>query len=51
MSLGFDSPLLKGFNSFLLVLELLLLLIQVELEFGDLSVEFTDFSGLCLSTP
>ena len=27
------------------------MLIQVELEFGDLSVEFTDFSGLCLSTP
>jgi hypothetical protein len=51
LSLGFDSPLLEGFNSLLLVLELLLLLIQLGPEFGDLSVEFTDSSGLCLSTP
>ena len=51
LSLGFDSPLLEGFNSFLLVMELRLLLIQLRLEFGDLSVEFTDSSGLCLSTP
>lgn len=51
LPLGFDSPLLEAGNSFLLVLELLLLLIQLGLEFGDLSVEITDSSGLRLSTP
>ncbi len=51
LSLGFDNPLLEGFHSFLLVFELLLLLIRLGLEFGDPSVEFTNSSGLRLSTP
>ncbi len=51
LAFGFDKPLLEGFHSFLLVFELLLLLIQLGLEFGDLSFEFADSSGLRLSTP
>ncbi len=51
LSLGFDNPLLEGFDSFLLLFDSLLLLIRLGLEFGDPSVEFTDSSGLRLSTP
>lgn len=35
LSLGFDNPLLKGFNFLLLLLEMLLLLIQYGLELGQ----------------
>lgn len=35
----------------LLLLEMLLLLIQLGLEFGQPLAEFADFSGLRLSTP
>ena len=51
LSLCFDSPLLEGFNFLLFLLELLLLLIQLGLKFGDPLAQFTDFSGLRLSTP
>ena len=51
LSLGFDNPLLKGFNFLLLLLEMLLLLIQYGLELGQPLAEFADFSGLRLSTP
>ena len=51
LSLCFDSPLLEAFNVLLFLLELLLLLIQLGLKFGDPLAEFTDFGGLRLSTP
>jgi hypothetical protein len=51
LSLGFDSPLLEGFHFLLFLLELLLLLIQLGLKFGDPLAEFAGFSGLRLSTP
>jgi hypothetical protein len=44
LSLCFDNPLLKGFNFLLSLLELLLLLIQLGLEFGQPLAEFADFS-------
>jgi hypothetical protein len=51
LSLGFHSPLLQGFHALSLLFELLLLLSQLRLEFGDPLVEFADFRDLCLSTP
>jgi hypothetical protein len=51
LSLCFDSPLLEAFNSSLFLFQLLLLLIQLGLEFGDPFVEFADFRTLSLSTP
>lgn len=50
-SLGFDTSVLESFDSMLLVLQLLLLLVQLGLEFSNLFVEFTDFGSLRLSTP
>jgi hypothetical protein len=51
LSLCFDNPLLKSFNFLLLLLELLLLLIQLGLDFDQPLAEFADFRGLRLSTP
>ena len=51
LSLCLDSPLLDGFNLLLFLLELLLLLFQLGLEFREPLAEFADFSGLRLSTP
>ena len=42
LSLGFDSPLLEGFQALLLLFELLPLLVQLGLEFGDPLMEFPD---------
>jgi hypothetical protein len=50
-SLGFDSPLLEGFQALLLLLELVPLLSHLGFEFGDPLVEFADFRVLRLSTP
>jgi hypothetical protein len=46
LSLGFDRPLLEGFNSLLSLFQLPSLLIQLGLEFGNPLVEFADFRGL-----
>jgi hypothetical protein len=46
LSLGFDRPLLEGFNSLLLLFQLPSLLIQLGLEFGNPLIELADFRGL-----
>lgn len=49
--LCFDYPLLKGSNFLLLLLEMLSLLIQLGLEFGQPLADFADFCDLRLPTP
>ena len=51
LSFGFQRPLVEGLDSLLLLRELLLLPIDLGLEFGDPLAEFADFRGLCCSTP